>query len=171
MTHQGRFRRFRFVFACLVSLAPVLAGACGGSGAKSDTPLPCTSGAWLHIVLDPSVATMAQPKITACRNDACYDWAPAPLPSARADGAWGTFPDAVWITGYFWHNADGSNTLDIQWTIIDESQLQDGDHYVVKLANGTGVATTLLDQTATYVRSSPGVADSGPTCMQATLTS
>ena len=167
MMHPGRLR---YVVACLASLASVLAGACGGSGNKSDTPLPCTSGAWLHMVLAPSVATMAQPKITACRNDECYDWAPAPMPSARGDGAWGNFPDAVWITGYFWHNSDGSYALDIQWMSVDESQLQDGDHYVVKLANGTGVATTLLDRTATYVRSASGVADSGPICLQATLT-
>ena len=159
----------RLVLMGLAMLAPLLAGACGGSGDKSGPPAPCTSGAWLHIPLDPGVVAMTQPKIRACRNDECHDWAPAPLPSTGSQGDNESFPDAVWITAQFWHNSDGSVTLDIQWTILDESQLQDGDHYVVTLANGTGTASTVLDQIATYVRSAPGEADSGPTCLQATL--
>jgi hypothetical protein len=73
------------------------------------------------------------------------------------------------ITGTLWHNLDGTITLDIEWNIVDESQLVDGDQYVVTIADGAGPATTVLDKTATYVRSAPGVADSGPTCLQATL--
>jgi hypothetical protein len=41
----------------------------------------------------------------------------------------------------------------------------------VTIADGAGPATTVLDQIATYTRSSPGVADSGPTCLQASLSS
>ena len=113
---------------------------------------------------------MAQPKITVCRNDECHAWAPAPLPNTGSGGDYESFPDAVWITGTFWHNSDGSVALDIQWSATDESQLQDGDHYLVTLANGTGSATTILDKTAAYQMSAPGIADSGPTCLQATLT-
>ena len=73
------------------------------------------------------------------------------------------------ITGTLWRNSDSSITLDIEWNIADESQLVDGDHYVVTIADGAGLATTVLDKIATYVRSAPSAVDSGPTCAQATL--
>jgi hypothetical protein len=73
------------------------------------------------------------------------------------------------ITGTLWRNSDSSITLDIEWDIADQSLLVDGDHYVVTIADGAGVATTVLDKTATYARSAPGAADSGPICLQATL--
>jgi len=167
MIHPGTDR---FVIICLTVLAPVLAGACGDSAVKNNSPEPCTSGAWLHIPLDPSVVTMAEPKVSVCRNGECHDWDPMPLRSTGSNGDYESFPSAAWIIGTFWHNSDGSVTLDVQWSVVDESQLQDGDHYVVTLADGNGVLSTVLDQIAVYARSAPGPADSGPTCLQATLT-
>jgi hypothetical protein len=111
-----------------------------------------------------------QPKITVCRNDVCYIWSPAPLLPTQTGGSTEAItPDAA-ITGTFWHNSDGTVSLDVEWSINDESQLIDGDHYVVKLADGAGAATTVLDRLATYVRSAPGGADCGPVCLQVKLT-
>ena len=152
-------------------LAPVLAGACGDSKHVDVCSLAsCTSGASLQMSLSPSVASMTQPKITVCRNDVCYVWSPAPLPMQTGGSTEAITPDAA-ITGIFWHNSDGTVSLDVEWAIGDESQLVDGDHYVVKLADGAGTATTVLDKTATYVRNAPGGADCGPICLQVTLVS
>jgi len=168
MIHPGTGR---FVLMCFAILAPLLAGACGGSGPRSDTPAPCTSGVWLHVPLAPSTAAMAAPTVQICRNvTLCYTSTFPPLPSRVNDGFTQNMSDTVPITGTLWLNSDGSITLDIDWTFGDPSLLQDGDHYVVTLANGTGIATTVLDKTATYQMSAAGIADSGPTCLQATLT-
>ena len=112
---------------------------------------------------------MAQPKITVCRNDVCYVWSPAPLSPSVTGGSTEAITTEAALTGTFWHNSNGTVTLDIEWTINDESQLADGDHYVVTLADGAGAATTVLDQTATYVRNAPGGVDCGPVCLQVTL--
>jgi hypothetical protein len=163
--------RDRFALVCLALLAPALAGACGGSKAPDVCALAsCTSGASLQISLSSSVAAMTQPKFTVCRNDvACYDWLPGPLPSTGSGGTVEAISTVADITGTFWRNSDGTVTLDIEWAIADESQLVDGDHYVVTLADGTGAPTTVLDKLATYVRNAPGGADCGPVCLQVTL--
>ena len=168
MTHPGRAR---FILLCLAMLAPVLAGACGGSKQVDVCALAsCTSGASLQVSLPSSVATIIQPKIKICRNEVtCFLWSPAPLDPTKTGGSTEAIsPDAV-ITGTFWRNSDGTVSLDIEWTINDESQLVDGDHYVVTLADGASVPTTVLDKTATYVRSAPSGADCGPVCLQARL--
>jgi len=151
-------------------LAPVLAGGCGDSSPKSQPPAPCTSGAWLHISLSSTVATLAQPTVTVCRNSVCYTSVFQQLPSIGSGGTpEQAMSDTAAITGTLWRKSDGSVSLDIEWRIDDQSQLVDGDHYVVTLADGAGTATAVLDKTATYVMSAPGVADAGPICMQATL--
>ena len=150
-------------------LAPVLAGACGDSKHVDVCALAsCTSGASLQMSLSPSVVSMTQPKITVCRNDVCYVWSPAPLPAKTGGSTEAITPEAA-ITGTFWHNSDGTVSLDVEWAMGDESQLIDGDHYVVKLADGAGAATTVLDQPATYVRYASGGVDCGPVCLQVTL--
>jgi hypothetical protein len=115
---------------------------------------------------------MVAPTVKVCRNSSeCYTSVFPRLPSAVNDGTNQAMSDTVPITGTLWLNSDSSITLDIEWDVADESQLVDGDHYVVTIADGAGPATTVLDQIATYTRSSPGVADSGPTCLQASLSS
>ena len=116
------------------------------------------------------MATIVQPKIKVCRNEVtCYLWSPAPLNPNKTGGSIEAISQDAAITGTFWHNSDGTVSLDIEWTINDESQLVDGDHYIVTLADGSSVPTTVLDKTATYVRNAPGGADCGPVCLQATL--
>lgn len=167
MTHLGRDR---FAILCVALLAPVLAGACGGMGAKNGSTAPCTSGAWLHMLLDSSVAAMAQPTVSVCRNGGCYTSAFPALPIVS--GGWAqAMSTTADITGTLWRNSDGSITLDIEWNTLDKSQLVDGDRYVVTLADGAGPATPELDQTATYVTSGSGAADGAPTCLQAKLSS
>jgi len=178
MTHPSRLLarlrqrlrlRDRFVLVCFATLAPVLAAACGGSERANVCVLAtCSSGASLQVSLASSVAALTQPKITVCRNDVCYDWLPAPLSPTISGGTTEGISNAAAITGTFWRNSDGTVSLDIEWTINDESQLVDGDHYVVKLADGAGVATTILDKTATYTRRA-ALGDCGPVCLQATL--
>jgi hypothetical protein len=137
---------------------------------KSGTPAPCTSGVLIHIPLGSSTAAMAAPTVKVCRNGSeCYTSTFPPLPSVVNNGTIQAMSDTVPITGTLWLNSDSSITLDIEWDTADESQLVDGDHYVVTIADGAGVATTVLDKIATYVRSAPGVADSRPICLQATL--
>jgi hypothetical protein len=163
MTHPGRDR---FVLVCLA----MLAGACGDSSPKSDAPTPCTSGAWLHIALSSTVATMAQPTVTVCRNSVCYTSVFQQLPSTGSGGTpEQAMADAAAITGTLWRSSDGSVSLDIEWRIDDQSLLVDGDHYVVTLADGAGAASAVLDKTASYAMSAPGVADAGPVCLQTTL--
>jgi hypothetical protein len=157
-------RRDRLAILSVALLAPVLAGACGGLAAKS-APVPCTSGVWLHIPLDLKVGAMAEPNVSVCRNSECTTSVFPPLPSGWPQ-AMSTTAD---ITGTLSRNSDGTITLDIEWNIADESQLVDGDHYVVTIADGAGLATTVLDRIATYSRSASGPADSGPTCLQAIL--
>ena len=167
MTHP---QTHRFVLMGLALLAPALAGACGDSKPVDVCALAsCSSGASLQISLSASVASMTQPKITVCRNDVCFDWSPAPLSPTVSGGTTEGITSAAAIIGTFWRNSDGTVSLDIEWTINDESQLVAGDHYVVKLADGAGTPTTILDKTATYTRSAPGGADCGPVCLQTTL--
>lgn len=162
-------RKDRLVLVCLATLAPVLAAGCGGSEPANVCALAtCSSGASLQVALAPSVAALTQPKFTVCRNEVCHDWLPAPLPPAGSGGTTETMANDAAITGTFWRNSDGTVSLDIEWTINDESQLVDGDHYVVRLADGAGAATTILDKTATYTRRA-ALADCGPVCLQATL--
>lgn len=112
---------------------------------------------------------MTQPKITVCRKDVCYDWLPTPLSSTEAGGSTEVISNVADITATLWRNSDGSVTLDIEWRVDDESQLQNGDHYVVKLADGAGTPTTYLDMTASYQESTPSGPDCGPVCLQASL--
>ena len=168
MSHPGRDR---FVLLCLAMLVPVFAGACGDSKHVDVCALAsCTSGASLQVSLTSSVATLTQPKITVCRNEVtCYLWSPTPLDPMKTGGDIEAIsPDAA-VTGTFWHNSDGTVSLDIEWAISDESLLVDGDHYVVTLADGAGAPITILDKTATYARTAPGGADCGPVCLQVTL--
>jgi hypothetical protein len=158
----------RFAILCVALLAPVLAGACGGLAARSDTPTPCSSGVWLSIVLPAAVGTMTQPTVSVCRNSECYTSAFPALPLAT--GGWSqAMSTTAYITGTLWRNPDNSITLDIQWDVVDASQLVDGDHYLVTIADGTGAATSVLDSLATYVRSGSDVIDSGLSCLQATI--
>jgi len=115
---------------------------------------------------------MAAPTVQVCRNGtSCYTSTFPPLSGALNDGPpQQSMSDTVQMMGTLWLNSDRSVTLEIEWRFDDESLLQNGDRYVVTLADGTGVATTVLDTPATYERSAPGVADSGPTCLQAVLT-
>jgi hypothetical protein len=167
MNHSGRLQ---FVLAGLATLATALACACGDSKHVDVCALAsCTSGASLQISLSPSVASMTQPKITVCRNAGCYVWSPAPLSPTKTGGSTETIAADAAITGTFWHNSDGSVSIDIEWTISDESQLVDGDRYVVALAEGAGAATTVLDKPATYLSNAAGGADCGPVCLQVTL--
>lgn len=167
MTHPPKHR---FVRLGLALLALVLAGACGDSKPVDVCALAsCSSGASLQVLLASSVASLTQPKITVCRNDVCFDWSPAPLSPTVTGGTTEAIPSAAAITGTFWRNSDGTVTLDVEWIINDESQLVDGDHYVVRLADGAGTPTTLLDKTATYTQSAPGGADCGPVCLQVKL--
>jgi len=157
----------RWTVIGLAVLAPLFFVACGGS--KATTKTPCSSGAWLHIPLDSSVAAMTQPTITVCRNGACYPWAPQPLPTTGSGGTEEAIPAGTTtdsIKGTFWRNADGTVTLDIEWWVTDPTVLVDGDRYQVTLADGTDPATTILDKSATYAASGPS---GGPTCPQATL--
>jgi hypothetical protein len=115
---------------------------------------------------------MVQPTVTVCRNSVCYTSVFQQLPTSGVGGTpEQAMSDVAAITGALWRSSDGSIALDIEWRIDDQSQLVDGDHYVVTLADGPGVATAVLDKTATYVMSAPGVADAGPICLQATLLS
>jgi hypothetical protein len=168
MTHLGGDR---FAILWVALLASVLAGACGGMGVKNGSPAPCTSGALLDISLASSVGAMVLPTVSVCRNIVCYTSAFPPVPAIPDRGTIQAMSDVAAITGTLWRNSDSSITLDIEWRIDDESQLADGDHYVVTIADGAGVATTVLDTTATYARSAPGAVDSGPVCLQATLKS
>ena len=163
--------RDRFAVFCVALFAPVLAGACGGMAVKSGTPAPCTSGVLMHIPLGSSTAAMAAPTVKVCRNGSeCYTSTFLPLPSTVNNGPpTQAMSDTVPITGTLWLNSDSSITIDIEWDFADQSLLVDGDHYVVTIADGAGVATTVLDKIAAYVRGAPGAADSGPTCVQATL--
>jgi hypothetical protein len=162
------------IFKLLSALAPLFAAGCGDSapqGCKTET---CTSGAWIHIPLTVAASVLAQAKVTACRNGECHDWL---LPSLPAGGQ-EAFPDAPFLMGVLRVNSDQSIGLDIQWTLdaipggtgIDAgSPMADGDHYVVILTSSGGLASTLLDQVATYEPYAPNGPDCPPICTQAVL--
>jgi hypothetical protein len=154
---------FAFVLAALVSV-----GACGGKDSKPSEPLPCASGALLHVLLSPTVATMTAPTFSICRNDICYPWAPAAL-SKLDDGTMESITDQAQIFGTFWLNSDGTVTLDVEWRVSDETQLVDGDHYLITLADGSGARVPVLNGIATYVRTTSTGLDSGAACVEAKL--
>jgi hypothetical protein len=77
--------------------------------------------------------------------------------------------DQAQIFGTFWRYSDGTVTLDIEWRMSDETQLVNGDRYVITLANGSGAPTTVLDGTATYARTTSTGLDSGAACVEAKL--
>ena len=163
---RSRQRSWVFVLAVLASV-----GACGGKDGKSSQPLPCASGALLHVQLSPTVASMTAPTFSVCRNETCYPWTPAPLPpSGRdGDGTSGYITDQASVFATLWHYADGSVTLEIEWRVSDQAELRDGDHYVITLANGSGAPAIVLDGIATYARTTSTGLDSGAACMEAKL--
>jgi hypothetical protein len=138
----------RWIALAGATLAVAAHVACGG--AESCVQSKCTSGAWLHIPLTSDVASLAGAAVSVCRNDECYT-APLPdVPSADSAGSSVSFAGTVAVLGTLWQKADRSVVLDVEWHVGDPSQTVDGDHYVVKLTNAAGVATTLLDKPATY---------------------
>ena len=163
MTRSRQCRLLGFALAALVTV-----GACGGKDGKPSEPLPCASGALLHVQLSPTVATMTAPTFSICRNNTCYPWAPAAAPKL-GDGTTESITDQAQILGTFWRNSDGTVTLDVEWRTGDETQLADGDHYVITLANGSGAPATVLDEIATYARTTSTGLDSGAACVEAKL--
>jgi len=116
-------------------------------------------------------ASLAQAKVTVCRNDECHDWQLPPVPTSDQPEFPEYFPDAPFLTGYLSMNSDRSISLGIQWSVDNAAAgdggavdagtlLQDGDHYVVTLTTSAGVTSTLLDKTATYQSVQPN----GPDC-------
>ena len=143
-------------------------GACGGKDGKPIEPLPCASGALLHVLLSPTVATMTAPTFSICRNNTCYPWAPGAL-SKLDDGTTQSITDQAQILGTFWRYSDGTVTLDIEWRMSDVTQLADGDLYVITLADGASTPVVVLDKTAVYTSTTSTGLDSGAACMEAKL--
>jgi len=125
-------------------------------------------------------ASLAQAKVTVCRNDECHDWQLPPVPTSDQPEFPEYFPDAPFLTGYLSMNSDRSISLGIQWSVDNAAAgdggavdagtlLQDGDHYVVTLTTSAGVTSTLLDKTATYQSVQPNGPDCPPLCMSAVL--
>jgi hypothetical protein len=154
---------------CLALAALAGVGACGGKDGKPSEPLPCASGALLHVQLSRTVASMTAPTFSICRNDTCYPWAPAPLSKLDDGTMLQPITNKAQIFGTFWLYSDGSVTIEIEWRVIDESDLHDGDHYVITLANGSGAPATVLDGIATYARTTSTGLDSGVACVEAKL--
>lgn len=153
-----------FAAAALVSF-----GACGGKEGRS-TPASCFSGALLKTQLSANVATMARPTFSICRNETtCYAWAPSALPVSGSGGTSEYVTDKASVFATLWRDSQGSVTLDVEWRTNDPSELRDGDHYVVTLAEGAGAPTTVFDKTALYSRITSTGLDSGTACLQAKL--
>ena len=162
-----RSRQCRLLGFALAALATV--GACGGKDGKPSEPLPCASGALLHVLLSPTVATMTAPTFSICRNDTCYPWAPGPLPTSGSGGPPSEYIDQSLVFATLWRYSDGSVTLDVEWRVSDETQLVDGDHYRITLADGSGAPAPVLNGIATYVRTTSTGLDSGAACVEAKL--
>ena len=92
------------------------------------------------------------------------------MPAAGGGGASLFFSGTTSVSGTLWQAANQAIELDIEWH-LDSTQLQDGDHYVVTFTNAGGVATTMLDKTATYTQlsSTPEQCPGGATCSIADL--
>jgi hypothetical protein len=113
---------------------------------------------------------MTAPTFSICRNDTCYPWTPSALPTSGSGGPPSEYiTDQALVFATLWRYSDGSVTLEIEWRVSDETQLVDGDHYVITLANGSGAPVTVLDGTATYARTTSTGLDSGAACVQAKL--
>jgi hypothetical protein len=162
----------RRAILCLAGLASLLAADCGDSAPQGCGTETCSTAVWIHIPIAEAASILDQAKVAACRNDECHDWQLPSLP----EGGEEAFPSAPFLTGTLWLNPDQSITLDIQWTFepspgdIDAgTALADGDHYVVILTTSAGLASILLDRTATYHPYLPNGPDCPPECTQAEL--
>jgi len=165
MTRSGQLRLLLVALAALVGI-----GACGGKDSSPGTPAPCFSGALLHVLLSPTVASMTAPTFSICRNDTCYPWAPAALPASGAGGPpTESITNQAQILGTLWRYTDGTVTLDVEWRTSDASQLADGDHYEITLADGTDTPVVVLDKTAIYTPTTSSGLDSGAACLEAKL--
>jgi hypothetical protein len=113
---------------------------------------------------------MTAPTFSICRNASCYAWTPAALlPATGSGGTTESITAPEQILASFYRNSDGTITLDVEWHVSDETQLADGDHYTITLANGSGTPATVLDRIATYTRTTSTGLDSGAACVEAKL--
>jgi hypothetical protein len=165
-----RFRQCFGVFVCLGLAALASVGGCGGGNGKPSEPLPCASGALLHVLLSPNVAAMTAPTFSICRNATCYAWTPAALlPASGSGGTTESVAAPEQILASLYRNSDGTITLDVEWHVSNETLLADGDHYTIRLADGSGAPAIVLDGIATYTRTTSTGLDSGAACVQAKL--
>jgi len=167
-----RVKQNRWLVMAAAVLGAMVLGTCGDS--KSCVPANCVSGALMHIVLDtrpcsaPCISQRLGGPLTVCRNSECYSTVlpdVAPAGGAESDLF---FADTTVVVGALWQNADQTTSIDIEWR-LNADQVANGDHYVVTW--GSPVATTLLDEVATYSPTQP-VADqcaSDPVCQIAEL--
>jgi hypothetical protein len=112
--------------------------------------------------------SLAGQTATVCRNTECYS---ALLPTIASTRSFSTFrfADTTQVFGELQALPDQSTRLLIEWRNMDETQPPSTDRYTVSLADTAGTSSTLLDKTATYLKSSPNGDDCGPICWYARL--
>jgi hypothetical protein len=135
------------------SLVVALLPCCGDT--DSCVQVPCVSGAWLHIPLGASGASLSGTTVSVCRNVECYAAALPAVPSPDSAGASLVFSVTPDVVGTLWQKADQSLVLEVEWHLGSVSQAVDGDRYLVTLVDATGRTTPLLDQVATYQATTP----------------
>ena len=128
----------------------------------------CKSGASMSINVQSTPGSLAGQTVTVCRNAECYS---ALLPTITSTSSFSTFRfvDTTQVSGELLALPDQSTRLLIEWRNMDEIQPPSTDRYTVSLADAAGTSSTLLDRTATYLKSSPNGDDCGPICWHAGL--
>ena|ERR1039458_3602194 len=153
-------------FCCgAIALAFLLALA---NCSKTCNEAGCKSGASMGINMQSTPGSLAGQTATVCRNTECYS---ALLPTTASTSSFSTFrfADTTQVSGELWALPDQSTRLLIEWRNMNDAQPRSADRYTVSLTDAAGTSSTLLDETATYLKSSPNGDDCGPICWHADL--
>ncbi len=148
-----------------IALAYVLALA---NCSKTCNEAGCISGTSMGINMQSSPGSLAGQTATVCRNTECYS-ALLPTTSSATSVSRFTFAGTTQVEGELSALPDQSTRLLIKWRNMDETQPPSTDRYTVSLTDAAGTSSTLLDKTATYLKSSPNGDDCGPICWHADL--
>jgi hypothetical protein len=141
----------------------------------------CGTSATLRLTVPTTGSTAFPLKVTTCRNTDCRtaDIASPPVgvdnPTSFADLPAQTAPApatppisaAAWLSP----RAAGGVSLEVRWSVWDQTLVQNGDRYTVTVTDANGAPQATLDKMATYGNTYPNGEDCGPTCKVVTLAS
>jgi len=143
--------------------APALACTAGTSSTNCALNT-CTSGAIVKTYVSLTREQMTSATVTACLNQGCDTGVPASIPSSAGDRLAVTLNGAISIQAFISSPDPVKGYLIEADFTLNDSNPANGDNYQLYVTSNAQQASGSVNQSATYVRTTPNGGDCPPVC-------